>query len=387
MLTRTTAAAALIGAALLSGALTSPVTADPAPARVTSAPPRVTVDETVTTRLTSPWGLAFLPDGSALVSERDTGRVKRVPADGGKAVTVGRVRGSIPQGEGGLLGLAVPPGPDPAYVFAYYTGATDNRVVRIDWDGSRLGRQTPILTGIPKNTYHDGGRLLVGPGSTLFVGTGDAGVPALSQDRRSLAGKVLRITFDGRPAPGNPFPDSPVYTLGHRNVQGLAFDSAGRLWASEFGQSDVDELNLLRPGRNYGWPVHEGASNDGRFVNPAAQWSPTSTASPSGIAILDDVVYVASLRGEVLWQVPLSGTKAGRPIPLSLGDRGRLRTVAVAPDGSLWLATSNTDGRGSPRSKDDRILRLTVQCPRRVAECGWGCSSSPWSSHWGCWRS
>lgn len=348
----TTAAAAIIAITALSGAMATPATA---------APPRVTVDSAVTTGLTSPWGLAFLPDGSALVSERDTGRIKRVPADGGKAVTVGRVRGSVPQGEGGLLGLAVPPGADPAYVFAYYTGATDNRVVRLAWDGSRIGRQKAILTGIPKNTYHDGGRLLVGPNSTLFVGTGDAGDPDLAQDRRSLAGKVLRITFDGRPAPGNPFPGSPVYTLGHRNVQGLALDSAGRLWASEFGQSDVDELNLLRPGRNYGWPVHEGAAKDDRFVNPAAQWSPTSTASPSGIAILDDVVYVASLRGQVLWQVPLAGTRAGTPTALRLGDRGRLRTIAVAPDGALWLVTSNTDGRGSPRPKDDRILRLTVR--------------------------
>lgn len=361
MRTRTKAATALIGVALLGGTMTAPVTATPAPVRVTTAPPRVTVDETLTTGLTSPWGLAFLPDGSALVSERDTGRVKRVPADGGKAVTVGRVRGSVPQGEGGLLGLAVPPGPDPAFVFAYYTGATDNRVVRIAWDGSRLGRQRPILTGIPKNTYHDGGRLLVGPDSTLVIGTGDAGQPDLSQDRRSLAGKVLRITFDGRPAPGNPFPGSPVYTLGHRNVQGLAFDSAGRLWASEFGQSDADELNLLRPGRNYGWPVHEGAAKDDRYANPAVQWSPTSIASPSGIAILDDVAYVASLRGEVLWQVPLVGERAATPVALDLGDLGRLRSVLAAPDGTLWLVTGNTDGRGSPRDGDDRILRLSLR--------------------------
>ena len=164
MRARTAAAAAIMTVAALGGAMATPVTASPMPSSVPAAPPRVTVDETVTTGLTSPWGLAFLPDGSALVSERDTGRVKRIPADGGKAVTVGRVRGAVPQGEGGLLGLAVPPGPNPAYVFAYYTGAKDNRVVRIAWDGSRLGRQTPILTGIPKNTYHDGGRLLVGPG-------------------------------------------------------------------------------------------------------------------------------------------------------------------------------------------------------------------------------
>jgi glucose/arabinose dehydrogenase len=362
MTVRTIAIAALAVLALTVGA-EAPTIAYAVPERSTSAPaqvPPVRIQKVLATGLTSPWGLAFLPDGSALISERDTGLVKRIPAGGGRTTTVGKVKGVRPNGEGGLLGLAVPPGPDPRFVFAYYTSARDNRVVRLAWDGTRLGRPTPILTGIPMNSIHDGGRLLVGPDDTLFVSTGETGNPKLAQDRRSLAGKVLRITFDGRPAPGNPFPHSPVYTLGHRNVQGLAFDSAGRLWASEFGQSDVDELNLLRPGRNYGWPVHEGAAKDDRFVNPAVQWSPTSIASPSGIAILDDIAYVASLRGEVLWQVPLSGTHAGRPIALRLGDLGRLRTVSVAPDGSLWLVTNNTDGRGQPRPRDDRILRLSV---------------------------
>lgn len=321
---------------------------------------RVRVSDTITTGLTTPWGLAFLPDGSALLTERDTGLVKRVPADGGRATTVGRVRGVVPQGEGGLLGIAVPPGPNPTFVLAYYTGASDNRVVRIAWDGSRLGRQRAILTGIPKNTYHDGGRLLAAADGTFYVATGDAGEPARSQQRRDLAGKILHITATGAPASGNPFRDSPVYSLGHRNVQGLAFDSTGRLWASEFGQSDVDELNRIVPGGNYGWPVHEGAGNEKGYIDPFAQWSPTAIASPSGIAILDDVAYVASLRGETLWRVPLTGPDAGKPTRVPVGDRGRLRTVAAAPDGSLWLVTSNTDGRGTPRGRDDRILRLTV---------------------------
>ncbi len=327
-----------------------------------SASPRakVSVDGVVTTNLTSPWGLAFLPDGSALVSERDTGRIKRVPAGGGKAVTVGRVSGVQPTGEAGLLGLAVLPGDDPKFVFAYYTSASDNRVVKIAWDGQKLGKQTPILTGIPKASIHDGGRLLIGPDDTLFVATGEVGNPSLAQQKSSLAGKVLRVTFDGKPAPGNPFPGSPVYTLGHRNVQGLALDSQGRVWASEFGQNDVDELNLLTPGANYGWPIHEGAGNDRDYVDPYVQWSPTSTASPSGIAIVDDVAYVASLRGQALWKVRLTDAKEGKATRVKIGDKGRLRTVAAAPDGSLWLVTSNTDGRGSPRAKDDRILRLTI---------------------------
>ena len=326
--------------------------------------------KTVARSLTSPWGLAFLPDGSALVSERDTGLVRRIAGRSNgsparsltKTSTVGTVSGVRAGGEGGLLGIAVPPTPrrtQPEVIFAYLTTARDNRVVRIAWDGQSLGRQTPIVTGIPKNTYHNGGRILVDD-DVLYIATGDAGIPELAQDRTSLAGKVLRVDFDGAPAAGNPFDGSRIFTLGHRNVQGLALDAAGRLWATEFGTSKADELNLLRPGRNYGWPVVEGRSSKRGFTNPKVTWSPTSTASPSGLAIQDGAAYVASLRGEVLWRVPLKGTRAGKPKAVDLGEQSRLRTVAAAPDGRLWLSTSNTDGRGDPGSRDDRMLSLIV---------------------------
>ena len=332
----------------------------PAHAREDAAPERLEarVTGTLTTGLTSPWGLAFLPDGSALVSERDTGLIKRIPSRGGATTTVGRVAGVRPSGEGGLLGIAVPPGSTPDAIYAYLTGARDNRVVRIDWDGTRLGRQTPVLTGIPRNTYHNGGRLLITNDGALYIGTGDAGDPDRAQDRSDLAGKVLRVRQDGRPDPRNPDPTSPVFTLGHRNVQGLAQDAAGRIWATEFGERTADELNLLRPGGNYGWPRFEGRGDSRGYVDPRMTWSPTSTASPSGMVIQNSVAYVASLRGEVLWQVPLNGTSAGRPQAAPLGDLGRLRTIATAPDGSLWLITSNTDGRGDPQARDDRILRV-----------------------------
>lgn len=319
---------------------------------------QASVTGTVARDLTSPWGLAFLPDGSALVTERDTGLIKRVPARGGTPTTVGRVAGVRPSGEGGLLGIAVEPGSAPKAIYAYLTGARDNRVVRIDWDGTRLGRQTPVLTGIPRNSYHNGGRLLIADDGALYIGTGDAGDPERAQDPSDLAGKVLRIQLDGRPDPRNPDPTSPVFTLGHRNVQGLSQDASGRIWATEFGERTADELNLLRAGGNYGWPRVEGRGGPRGFVDPRMTWSPTSTASPSGMAIHDSVAYVASLRGEVLWQVPLAGTQAGRPQAALLGQLGRLRTVENAPDGSLWLITSNTDGRGDPRTGDDRILRV-----------------------------
>ncbi len=328
----------------------------PEAATPTAQPPRVTVASDEATGLVTPWGLARLPDGKALVSERDTGRIVEVAADGSLAEMT-RIVETVPGGEGGLLGIALDP--SGAWLYAYVTTADDNRVIRIslaDPDGPR----EEILTGIPKAQTHNGGRLAFGPDGMLYVATGDTRVNDLAQDPDSLAGKILRIEPEGGVPDDNPFPGSPVWSLGHRNVQGLAFDSKGRLWATEFGEKDADELNLIVAGGNYGWPLHEGVAGAEGFIDPQAQWSPTSLASPSGLAIVDDVAYVASLRGEVLWQVPLVGNRAGTPLALDLGELGRLRTVEALPDGSLWLMTSNSDGRGDPRPGDDRILVLTL---------------------------
>ena len=306
--------------------------------------------------LVSPWGLARLDDGSALVSERDTGRIVQVAADGSQT-EIAQIPQAAPDGEGGLLGIAIDP--SGAWLYAYVTTETDNRVIRVPLDDPSAAPED-ILTGIPKAGIHNGGRIAFGPDGDLYVATGDAGQPDLAQDPASLAGKILRVDPEGGVPEDNPFPASPVWSLGHRNVQGLAFDSQGRLWATEFGSKDADELNLIEPGANYGWPLVEGTGNDPAYVNPQAQWTPTSLASPSGLAIVDDVAYVASLRGEVLWQVPLVDGRAATPIALDLGDLGRLRTVEALPDGSLWLMTSNTDGRGDPRAADDRILVLKL---------------------------
>ena len=306
--------------------------------------------------LVSPWGLARLEDGSALVSERDTGRIVQVAADGSQT-EIAQIPQAAPDGEGGLLGIAIDP--SGAWLYAYVTTETDNRVIRVPLDDPSAAPED-ILTGIPKAGIHNGGRIAFGPDGDLYVATGDAGQPDLAQDPASLAGKILRVDPEGGVPDDNPFPASPVWSLGHRNVQGLAFDSQGRLWATEFGSKDADELNLIEPGANYGWPLVEGTGNDPAYVNPQARWTPTSLASPSGLAIVDDVAYVASLRGEVLWQVPLVDGRAATPIALDLGDLGRLRTVEALPDGSLWLMTSNTDGRGDPRDADDRILVLKL---------------------------
>jgi glucose/arabinose dehydrogenase len=320
---------------------------------------RASVDQVIATDLEAPWGLAFLPDGSALVSERDSALVKHVSADG-KVSRVGKVADVDGSGEGGLLGLALSPsyGQD-KLLFAYYTRGDQNVIARMTYDGSRLAAQKVIFDGIPAGPIHDGGRIAFGPDDLLYVGTGEAGRRDPAQDKGDLGGKILRITADGDPAPDNPFDGSPVYSLGHRNVQGLAWDSRGQLWAAEFGQNTWDELNRIKKGGNYGWPVVEGRSGEKGFINPVRQWS-TDEASPSGIAIAGNAVYMAGLRGARLWQIPIPGGKAGEPKALFTGDYGRLRTVALAPDGSLWLMTSNRDGRGSPRKGDDRIIRLTL---------------------------
>jgi len=308
----------------------------------------------IVTGLTSPWGLVSLKDGSILVSERDTGKIKHIRGDDARTVaTLSAVR---PGGEGGLLGLAA--AQDEKTVFAYHTAADDNRIVTMSWNGRDLGDPEPILTGIPSGFRHNGGRLVVGPDGYLYVGTGEIGDEELAQDKDSLAGKILRVTLTGKPAPDNPF-DNEVYSYGHRNVQGLAFDDEGRLWASEFGDQTWDELNLITKGGNYGWPEAEGSAKIDGLVNPKVVWK-TSEASPSGLAYWQGQLWMAALRGEQLWEIPLDGTDAGEPVSHFEGDYGRLRSVTVASGGqSLLLSASNTDGRADPQSGDDRVMRVT----------------------------
>ena len=353
-------------------------TGSEAPGSGSAAPVRgdVTVTGAVASDLRAPWGLAVLPDGSALVTERDTRRVLHLRPSAGRGADEGAdgepaevavVEQAVPGVEAGLLGVAVSPDFErDRMVLLHVSTAEDNRVLRGRLVDGQLRSLAPVLTDIPLGPTHDGGRLAFGPDGYLYVSTGDAGVPERAQDPDSLGGKILRITTDGEPAPGNPDPDSPVWSLGHRNVQGLAWDDRGRMWASEFGDDRADELNLVEPGRNYGWPLMEGRHrrepdvDRSRFTAPVLTWR-TGEASPSGLAWWRGSLWMASLRGNRLWQVTpgeeASGRGARRREHL-VGEHGRLRSVVPADDGSLWVSTSNHDGRGDPAPDDDQVLRV-----------------------------
>lgn len=354
----------------------------PAPAPPVAMLPDGPVSE-IARGLDAPWSVLRLPDGGVLVSERDSARIVEIGADG-TVREVALVPGVAAAGEGGLLGLALQPadgatandasGTDatggtgdaaatPAQVYAYFTGADDNRIVRMPLTGSAgslaLGTPETVFAGIPKASNHNGGRIAFGPDGMLYVTTGDAGQRDAAQDPASLAGKILRLTPDGVPAPDNPF-GTAAWSIGHRNPQGLAWDASGTLWAAEFGQNTWDELNRIERGANFGWPIVEGQAGDPRFTDPVVQW-PTTEASPSGLAIVGDTIVLAALRGERVWTVyPASAPAAPIVQPWFVGDFGRIRDVIPGPGDELWFLTNNTDGRGSPAEGDDRLLRVPI---------------------------
>jgi glucose/arabinose dehydrogenase len=345
-------------AAPADGTQSATTPATPAPA----APGPVEIVATdIATGLEAPWDVAFTPDDRVFVTERDSGRLLELGPDG--AVTEVQRLDVEPAGEGGLLGLAVSPDyADDGLLYAYLTGQEDNRIVRF-----RPGEDPEaILTGIPRSAIHNGGRIAFGPDGLLYAGTGDAGQESNAQDPGSLAGKILRVSPDGGVPGDNPLPGSPVYSLGHRNVQGLAWDAEGRLYATEFGPDRDDEINRIEPGSNYGWPEVTGAAGRAGFVDPIlvrqppeAAWSGATVPLDSAIPQWDGGLVVASLRGARLWHVPLTPDgAAGEPDDVLVDAYGRLRAAVSAPDGSVWVLTNNRDGRGQPAEGDDRIIRL-----------------------------
>jgi Glucose / Sorbosone dehydrogenase len=333
-----------------------------------------TVD-VVASHLDTPWGLAFLPDGSALVTERTRGKILRVsqPAtpSGLTVTTVGTVVDAAWTGEDGLLGIAVSPhyATDSA-IYVYYSTRDDNRIGRLtlplvsqnaspgpnpsatSGPGTRL-RPVPVLTGIPHSTVDNGGALAFGPDDNLYASTGDAGHAAFSRDPKSLAGKILRMTPAGKPVTAK---GSLVYALGFHNIEGMAFDDGGRLYATDTGRA-VDSLLRIVANADGGWATKPKAPDP-----PALQTWPLAMSTCAGVAVIDNILATACLAGQQVWTMQLTshGTPFGAPAAILSNQFGRLRAAAAAPDGALWFGTSNTDGHGHPEPADDRLIRIVL---------------------------
>lgn len=346
-------AGALAMVACTPGSLISP---KPSTA-TTSFPSDLALDAAtaIANDLDVPWSIAF-HEGVALISERDSARIVEL-ADDGSVREVGVIDDVEPRGEGGLLGIAA----QDDYLYVYFTAADENRIDRYELTTTNgtltLGRSEKVIDGMDAAGNHNGGRIAFGPDGMLYATVGDAGDPSSAQDLDSLSGKILRLTPGGQVPADNPFDGSPVYSYGHRNPQGIAWDDDGMLYASEFGQDTWDELNVIEPGGNYGWPEVEGIADREGFLDPEQQWNP-SDASPSGIAFAEGSLFVANLRGERLREIPLDDLSLSNEH--LVGELGRLRDVVVAPDGALWVLTNNTDGRGQPAEGDDQIIRLPI---------------------------
>lgn len=313
--------------------------------------------QVVAENLNVPWEIAFLPGGDMLATER-SGTLKRLKKD----FKTYRVEEVASVGEGGLLGLAVHPNfLNNRWIYLYLTVNTENvlqnRVVRYRLDENSLTEKKIIVNGIPAAKNHDGGRMAFGLDGYLYITTGDAGVTNFAQDTSSLAGKILRVTDEGLMPTDNPFQNA-VYSYGHRNPQGIAWDSKGQLWATEHGESSFDELNLIEKGKNYGWPLIQGDETKEGMERPKAHSGKDETWAPSGIAILSESIFFSGLRSQSLYEAKVSADKS---ISLQVHvrkDFGRIRAVVAGPDGFLYFSTSNKDGRGAPHASDDKIYRV-----------------------------
>jgi glucose/arabinose dehydrogenase len=317
--------------------------------------------------LDTPWGMTFLPDNSLLFTERQ-GLIKRISPDGVlPREPVATVRDAREAGEGGLLGIAAHPRyPEEPYVYVYYTYQSEgdntlNRVSRFTYEDNQMTKEEVLIDRIAGASFHNGGILRFGPDNNLYVGTGDGQEPSRAQDTKNLAGKILRVTDGGQPVAGNPFQNE-VFSYGHRNVQGLAWDNEGTLFATEHGrsglQSGLDELNKIEAGKNYGWPEIEGSETAQNMVAPA-QNSGNTTWAPAGLAFQNDRFYFGGLRGQSLYT---SEYKNNIPQPIEAlyaKKYGRIRAVVVGPNDALYFSTSNQDGRGNPGQGDDKIIRVT----------------------------
>lgn len=315
--------------------------------------------EIVAQGLEVPWALAFLPDGRLLVTERK-GQVKLI--DKGEVKNIATLNNVLANTESGLHGITIHPDFNSnKYVYLYYTYGdlnqnSMNRVSRFTFDEQVLNDEKVVVDKIPGAFIHDGGRIKFGPDKFLYISTGDAVNSSLSQDKNSLAGKILRVTDEGKPAPDNPFGNE-VYSFGHRNPQGITWDKDGKLWISEHGSSAFDEINLVVIGKNYGWPNFRGDDLTQGVEKPVTH-SGNSTWAPAGAAYFNGSIFFAGLRGQALFEAKLDNNNISKVKEHFKGEFGRIRDVVLGPDNRLYITTSNRDGRGSPLVDDDKIIKI-----------------------------
>lgn len=334
---------------------------------ITQNEPGIPATTVIVGNLDTPWGLAFLPDKSLLITER-AGTIRRVDNNGVLDPTFAEKIQSVHEiGEGGLLGITAHP--DFAknhYVYFYYTYSSQgddtlNRVVRMTLADNKLTDEKIILDNIPGASNHNGGRTKFGSDNYLYIGTGDAQEPSQAQNTKTLGGKILRVTDEGKPAPGNPF-NNEVYSYGHRNVQGLAWDNAGNLWATEHGRSGIqsgyDELNRIESGKNYGWPDIEGDETASGIESPKKHSGATNTWAPAGMAYINNSFFFGGLRGQTLYEATIDNATVTSFKEHFVSEYGRLRDVVTGLDNMLYITTSNRDGRGSPDDTDDKVIRI-----------------------------
>lgn len=316
----------------------------------------------IAANLEIPWEIVFLPDGELLTTVR-SGKILRINPE---IQVIAQISGVAHVGEGGLLGMAVDPNFSANnYIYLYLTykenGTLQNKVERYELVNNVLQNRTVILSGIKGAANHDGGRLEFGPDGMLYITTGDGQQPDLAQDTNSLNGKILRINFDGSIPSDNPFGNA-VYSYGHRNPQGLAWDSQGRLWATEHGPSGSetgnDEVNLIIKGGNYGWPLIRGVQTRAGMITPVVESGLSETWAPAGLEIIEDTLYFGGLRGEALYSAQINGNNLTNLQRHFQSEFGRIRAVKLGPDGFLYVSTSNRDGRGDVNQGDDKIIRI-----------------------------
>ena len=323
----------------------------------------------VASNLEIPWDIAFLPDGNMLVTER-VGRLLLIDKTGLQRKIIFEQKKQ--HGEGGLLGVVLHPDFATNYfLYLYMTaesenGQTKNRVVRYRYENDGLKDERVIISDIPGATYHDGGRMEFGPDGMLYVTTGDATTGKIAQDKNSLGGKILRLKDDGGIPSDNPF-GTAIYSYGHRNPQGLAWDEAGRLWETEHGPTGEggiccrDEVNLIRAGTNYGWPTIRGLESKTGMQTPKLNSGTSEAWAPASALYFQGSLFFGGLKGEALYEAVLDGENVTKLKTHFKGKFGRIRSIRLGPDGMFYLPTSNRDGRGSPTTDDDRIIRVNPE--------------------------